>query len=139
MKWVGIGLWIVSGIYLIILLCCCSRIRLGIAIIEATSQFVAHRFSIFLIPIAFFLITMIWLAFWIISAVYVYSSGEVTGLGEIKWNKTTRYVWIYHIFGLFWISAFITGCCQFIIAAVACIWYFAQGGSSDDKAKASIS
>lgn len=42
------------------------------------------------------------------------------------------------MFGLFWISAFIIGCAQFIIAATACIWYFAQGGNSDDKAKASL-
>lgn len=82
---------------------------------------------------------MIWIAFWIVSAVYVYSVGEVTGLGKISWNHTTRYVWIYHLVGLFWISAFINGCAQFIIAATACVWYFSQGGSSDDKAKASLS
>ena len=111
MKWCGIGLWIVSGLYLIILLCCCSRIRLGIAIVEATSQFVASKFSIFLVPLVFFVIILIWMTFWIISAIYVYSVGEVVQLGQINWSDTTRYVWIYHIFGLFWVSAFINGCC----------------------------
>ena len=81
MKWCGIGLWILAGLYLIILLCCCGRIKLGIAIIEATSQFVANKFSIFLVPIVFFLIIMIWIAYWIVSAVYVYSVGEVVDLG----------------------------------------------------------
>ena len=81
MKWCGIGLWILAGIYFLILMCCCSRIRLGIAIIEATSQFVASKFSIFFVPVFFFLIIMVWVAYWIISAVYVYSVGEVVDLG----------------------------------------------------------
>jgi len=40
MRGMGILLWILTGIYSIILLCCCSRIRLGIAIMEAASDFV---------------------------------------------------------------------------------------------------
>ena len=60
-------------------------------------------------------------------------------LADIEWDDTTRYVWIYHLFGLFWVSSFIIGCAQFIIAATTCVWYFSQGGSSDDKAKASLS
>lgn len=40
MKGMGILLWILCGVYAIILLCCCSRIRLGIAIMEAASDFV---------------------------------------------------------------------------------------------------
>ena len=39
---------------------------------------------------------------------------------------------------MFWISSFILGCAQFIIAAVCSLWYFSQGGSSDDKGKASL-
>ena len=35
-------------------------------------------------------------------------------------------------------GSFIIGCAQFIIAATTCIWYFAQGGSADDKSKASL-
>jgi len=37
---------------------------------------------------------------------------------------STRYIVIYQLFVLFWVNAFITGICQFIIAASACIWYF---------------
>ena len=81
MKWMAILLWILTGIYFCILLCCCSRIRLGIAIIEATSEFVQHKFQIFLIPIVFFLIIVVWIAYWVISAVYVYSVGDVVQLG----------------------------------------------------------
>lgn len=97
-----------------------------------------------LVPVMFFLIICGWIAWWIVSAVFVYSVGEIvkddnTPLADMKWDTTTRYVWIYHIFGMFWISAFILGCAQFIIAAVCSLWYFSQGGNADDKGKASLS
>lgn len=110
---------------------------------EAASQFIKDTKSIFLVPVIFVFIIAGWIIFWVFSAVYVYSVGEVyrsegTPIASVKWNNTTRYVWIYHLVGLLWVSAFIIGCAQFIIAATTCIWYFAQGGSSDDKAKASL-
>jgi hypothetical protein len=143
MRGVAILLWILTGIYGIILLCCCSRIQLGVAIMEATSQFVKDTCSIVFVPIIFFVFTFVWMVFWIFSAVYVFSVGEIKKreglpISDIVWDETTRYVWIYHLFGFFWISAFIIGCSQFIIAATTCVWYFAQGGSSDDKGKASL-
>lgn len=138
MKWMGIVLWILTGIYFVILMCCCGRIRLGIAILEATSDFVRDTMSIFFVPTIFFFFICVWMCYWIISAVYVYSVGEPKGLGQIEWNDTTRYVWLYHLFGLFWISAFIIGCEQFVIAACACIWYYEQGAESDQKGKATL-
>ena len=132
MKGMGILLWILSGITVLILCCCWSRIQLGASIVQAASDFVASTPSIFLIPFAFFFITCAWIVFWIISAVYVYSVGTaVQGttpiFANIQWDNTTRYVWIYHLFGLFWISAFIIGCSQFLIAVACCIWYFSHG------------
>jgi hypothetical protein len=40
MQGMGILLWILSGIYLIILCCCWSRIKLGTAIMEASADYV---------------------------------------------------------------------------------------------------
>ena len=81
---------------------------------EATAEFVRHNMSVFFLPIIFFLIIVVWIALWVVSAVYVYSVGDVSRsaygpYSVIEWNDTTRYVWIYHVFGLFWISAFIIG------------------------------
>lgn len=33
-------------------------------------------------------------------------------------------MFLYHLFGLFWVNSFIIGCTQFIIGASAVIWYF---------------
>lgn len=125
----AILLWILAGIYFILLMCCCSRIKLAIAILEAASDFVRNTVSVFFIPLIFFVIIAVWITFWTFSAIWIYSVGDAVKyddlpMANIEWNKTTRYVWIYHCFGLFWISAFIIGCCQFVIAAMACIWYF---------------
>jgi choline transporter-like protein 2/4/5 len=52
------------------------------------------------------------------------------------WQPQTRYVVIYHTFGLFWVNAFLISCSQFIVAAAAAVWYFSF--SSDTKGKGSI-
>jgi len=143
LKYCAYGIWGLTVIYLLILLCCCSRIQLGLAIMDATSQFIADVTSVFTVPVVFFFLILVWTLFWIISAVYVFSVGEAKPredipIADIEWNDTTRYVWFYHLFGLFWISAFIIGCAQFIIAAAAVVWYFEKGGKSDSAGKDAI-
>jgi solute carrier family 44 (choline transporter-like protein), member 1 len=128
MKGMGILIWILAGVYFVLLACCYKRIQLGISIVEAAADFVGSTPRVFLIPAFFFFFTAVWVVWWVISAVWVFSVGEVEYgngvLASVKWNTTTRYVWIYHLFGLFWISAFLIGCAQFMIASVCCLWYF---------------
>ena len=78
MHGIGILLWILSGIYFLILCCCWSRIQLGTAVIEAASDFVGNTPSIFFVPLTFFLIVGVWIVFWVISAIYVYSVGTAS-------------------------------------------------------------
>jgi len=59
-------------------------------------------------------------------------------IATITWDYQTRQIWIYHLFGLFWVGAFIIGCAQFIIAAVCALLVLLSGWNSDDKAKASV-
>ena len=56
MHGMGILLWILTGLYFIIFLCCFSRIRLGIAIMEAASDFIRSTPHIFFVPFIFFLL-----------------------------------------------------------------------------------
>jgi solute carrier family 44 (choline transporter-like protein), member 2/4/5 len=78
MHGMGVLLWILAGLFALILCCCWSRIQLGTAIIEAASDFVANTPSILLVPFAFFFIVGAWVVFWVISAIFVYSVGEAT-------------------------------------------------------------
>ena len=76
------------------------------------------------------LILSVWILFWLFAAVYIFSIGtpaprqDFPYITEIKWSKSTRRVFVYHIFALFWINSFIIGCAQFAIGAATCFWYF---------------
>lgn len=89
------------------------------------------------------LISIVFLAVWVISAVFIFTVGEPVPSDKLKtfsnivWDTTTRYVFLYFLFGLFWISAFIIGCAQFIIAAACSTWYFSHGGDTQ-QGKASL-
>jgi Plasma-membrane choline transporter len=68
-------LWGIDGAYAIILLCLCNRIRLGVAIMKCTAQFIGSTPSVFLIPFVFSLLCAIWIAGWAFSAVFLFSVG----------------------------------------------------------------
>lgn len=142
MRGMGILIWILAGVYFILLACCYRRIQLGVSIVEAAADFVGTTPRVFAIPGVFFFFAASFVVWWVISAIWVFSVGEVQygdGLiASVKWNTTTRYVWIYHLFGLFWISAFLIGCAQFMVAAVCCLWYFSYGSKSDDNGHRNI-
>lgn len=73
---------------------------------------------------------VIWIICWFVAVLWVFSVGEpkpreeLPFVTEIKWDDKTRYIFFYQVFGLFWMNAFIIGCCQFVIACAACIWFF---------------
>jgi len=103
----GIALLVVAFIYLVILLCCCTNIRRAVGIVKATSNFTKSVPEIFAVPVVFFFISLIWMAFWATSALYLYSIGEVekrtdgVPIAKVVWDDNTRYMFLIHIFGFF--------------------------------------
>lgn len=80
-------------------------------------------------PVGASLVIVIWIAYWTISYVFLYSVGTITQrsntpFSSIEWSDFTRYCVFYDIFGLFWVNAFIIGSQQFIIAFACVTWYF---------------
>jgi len=122
--------WVVCGLILCIFLCCFSALQLGIAIFKATVDFTKANLTIFLQPVLTLFFFLLWVAAWIGAVLWVFSVGKPEPregfefMTEIKWDETTRYIFFYQVFGLFWMNAFIIGCCQFVIACAACIWFF---------------
>lgn len=99
--------------------------------------------SVFFVPLIFFVLTIVWILFWALGSVYIATVDDVikaedSPFATVDWTETTSFMWWYHIFGLFWVGAFIIGVAQFIIAAAACMWYYSHGGESDTKAKGSL-
>lgn len=136
-------LWGVAILFVLILMCCYSRLQLGIAVFKTTVDFTASNCCIFFLPLVGLVIHLVWFIVWVISFVYVFSVGEVTQRNssllsfttEIMWETNTRYLLILQVFGLLWVSNFLNGCQQFVIACAACIWYFTvrsdTGGSGN--------
>lgn len=139
LEYASYGLWAVTGIYAIGVLCCCDAIRVGIKVVRTTARYVQNNMSIMLLPLVLSFIQMIWFLIWLLAAVYIASIGTPEPremypfITEVKWSDETRYVLIYHLFGLLWVNAFVIGCCQFIIGCSACLWYFEVSGPSQGK------
>lgn len=144
--WIEYGayaLWALGGIFLCCVCCCWSAISVAIAVYKTTAQYVRSNLRIFVLPLFSWLLQVVWGLVWIVCALYVFSVGEPEAredpwsfLTHVKWSDTTRYIFWYQIFGLFWVAAFINGICQFIIAASSCIWYFTV--NSDTKGRGTV-
>ena len=126
----SIILWILSALLLLTIICYYNAIKLGVAIFKTTNQYVKSNMSVFLVPGVGSLVISLWGVIWLFAAVYIFSVGTVGPLekypfvSEVKWDSSTRCVFIYHVLALIWINSLIISCTQFIIGASACIWYF---------------
>jgi hypothetical protein len=66
-----------AGIWLLVVLFMCNRIRLAIALVECTARYVGSTWSLFIVPLLFFLCSALFYAYWVAISVYLYSSGTV--------------------------------------------------------------
>jgi hypothetical protein len=136
------GLWGVAALFILIVICLCKRIRLGIAIYKTTALYMRQNCSVVFLPFVFLLIIVIWIFFWAIGAIYLFSVGElvqnekVSVVSNVEWTKETRYFFLYNFFGLLWVNAFLIGLAQFTIAASCAMWYFSF--LSDTNGKGSL-
>ena len=117
-----------AAIWLIFILVMCNRIRLAIALTEVTSKYINKTWCIVFVPFLFFVILVIWLAYWIIMVVFLYTAGDFDEntkiFAQFKMDERIEYGFWFHIFALFYITAVITAYSQFVYASSACIWYF---------------
>jgi choline transporter-like protein 2/4/5 len=118
-----------AGIWLLVVLFLCNRIRLAIALIKTVAEYLKQTCTVFLVPFIFYVVSGCFYAYWVALSVYLYSSGEIeksngSFLPDVKWTSTTRYAWWYHLFALFYINAFLNAYNTFVLASSACIWYW---------------
>ena len=94
---------------------------------------------ILVVPIAGFFVVGIFYTIWIVVAIFVYTIGEIESTGgqakRVKWEDSTRRVWYYHFFGLFWINAFLEACVSFLIIVAASTWYFSHATDREGSAE----
>lgn len=71
------GIWGLDGLFLILVLCCCTRIRLAVAIMKVTGSFILNVPQVLLLPLIFMIICLAWIGAWTISAIYLFSVGQI--------------------------------------------------------------
>ena len=125
-------------VFIIFLLVMCNRIRLSIAMISITSQYIGNTLLIIFIPFLFFIIEILWIAYWVFLSVFIYSTGDFNENGSkviasFKWNAGIRFSWWFHLFSLLYIASMISSFSQFIYSSTACIWYFTNDKGIDDS------
>jgi solute carrier family 44 protein 1 (choline transporter-like protein) len=80
--------WVIGLIYAIVICCCWRNIALGASIMECSSQFVSSNLRIMLLPVTCYLICMPFIAYWCVTALYLFSIGTP----EFKPNSFTANV-----------------------------------------------
>lgn len=122
-----------SGFFLLMLLCCCSRIRLAVAVCKASGQFVAHTCSVILVPIFQTILNIGMWAVCVVSMLYIVSSATFTGSSSSVFTSISSYTdpnlvrFYVFVFGTLWSNAFIQAMGTFVVASACCIWYYSHG------------
>jgi hypothetical protein len=123
----------ISGLLFIILLCCCSRIRLAVAVCKAAGQFVASVCSVVFVPVWQTLqVIVLWVAA-IIAIIYLAASAQFTYVSGDIFTSIANYadqklIYLYYfVFGTLWTNALLQAIGVFVIASACAMWYYSHG------------
>lgn len=122
----------VAGFLFLCMLCCCSRIRLAVAVCKVTGQFIIRVAQVLLVPIIMTaLVVGLW-AFGLSAMVYIISTANFVANGDIftsinDWTQRSLGLFYYFFFGILWCSAYLDALAIFVVASCCCMWYFTRG------------
>ena len=103
---------VVGLLYALFICCNWNNIRLGAAIMQAASQFVAQNVRVVAVPVLSYIVVIPIFCMWAFCAVHLYAIGEAQFVEDqflptIVWKKEIEYIFWFYLFGLLWIMAFI--------------------------------
>lgn len=75
-KYAAYGIWGLSAFYVLCICCCFNAIRIGTSVYQTTADYVTSNIRIYLLPFVAYLVAGLWLAVWLVSAVYTFSIGD---------------------------------------------------------------
>lgn len=122
----------VAGLLFLIMLCCCSRIKLAVAVCKVSGQFLLRVAQVLLVPIIMTaLILGLW-AFGLSAMVYIISTATFVANGDIftsinDWTSRSLGMFYYFFFGILWTNAYLSALSIFVVASCCCMWYFSRG------------
>lgn len=122
-----------SGLALIITLCCCSRLRLAVAVCKAAGQFVAGVCTSILVPIIQALIALgLWgscltVMVFLISTGSFYIANSSDYFTSVHYDDSGLVNFYIFVFSTLWCNAIIQAIGIFVIASSCAMWYYAHG------------
>lgn len=130
---VGILLLIVLLIYACFLYCSREQIRIGIVLLETSTNFLLEKPGVFMAPIVVTLFVLVFESFWIASMVAIQMNGikgddgdPNTTNGEEGKHGALSFLWsFFHIFYML----FFYYCMVFLIATACAMWYYGIDGN----------
>lgn len=127
----------VAGVLLILMICCCNRLRLAVAVCKVAGQFVIRVCQVTLVPIVLGLILIGCWAVCLVCMVYLLSATNfVVFPGDYftsveSYSESSLLRLYYFIFGTLWSSALIQAIGIFTMASACCMWYYNHGANSE--------
>lgn len=133
--------WTLIGVgcaFFIVILCCCNRIRLAVAICKCAGSFVGSVCTVVLVPIiqsvlglglwAGALVTMVYL----VSTATFYAASTSDYFTSVQSYSDPELIRFYvFIFCTLWVNAFIGAMTIFIIASACCMWYYSHAPGNE--------
>lgn len=126
----------VSGFLFLMMLCCCSRIRLAVAVCKVAGQFIIRVCQIMFVPI---ILAAILIGMWgccLVCMIYLLSSTTFSVISKddyftsvADWTERSLLELYFFIFGTLWSNALIGAIGIFTIASACCMWYFNHGAN----------
>jgi hypothetical protein len=123
----GVALGAIAVIFLLVMLFLFMRIRRAIGIIQEACKAISAMPQIIVMPVVLVVLLVLFSAYWIVVAIYLWSSGKPTISGyTVRYEMTmwTRGLFAYHIFGGLWISQFLIAVEYMIVAGAIGSWYW---------------
>ena len=124
--------------FFILILCCCNRIRLAVAVCKSAGAFVSSVCSVIFVPIfntalglslwAFGLVTMVYL----VSSATFYVAASTDYFTSIQSFQDPELIRFYvFVFLILWVNAFIGAMTIFVVASACCMWYYSHAPGNE--------
>lgn len=141
----------ITFVVLVVTLLVIPRLKIAVSLVKVASQAIAAMPSLIAFPIVPLFALIFFLAWWVAIVAFLWSAGdEVERRGalsqmtnsttyaktceedpfctyDIEWDDTMTFLFIYHLFGLFWASQFIVGFGYVAIAGAVARYYWCKG------------
>jgi choline transporter-like protein 2/4/5 len=124
-----------AGLLIVLMICCCSRLRLAVAVCNVAGQFVIRVCQVTLVPVVGTIVLLGTWAVCLVCMVYLLAATNFTVFpGDYftsveDYGESSLIRLYYFIFATLWCSGIIQAIGMFVVASACCMWYYNHGAN----------